>query len=94
MGYDFSKSNMALMVGGQLVMIIIAIMVVLFGIQPIHFEYADQMRNMVASVATTSVATNAAKSVATKSAATNAAKSVATKSAATKSATSVATKSV
>ena len=78
------------MVGGQLVMIIIAIMVVLFGIQPIHFEYADQMRNMVASVATASVAT---ASVATASIATNASKSAAT-NASKSAATSVATKSV
>lgn len=55
MGYDFSKSNLALMVGGQLVMIVIAIMVVLFGVRPIQFEYAEQMRNMLSTTSTTAI---------------------------------------
>ena len=50
------------MVGGQLVMIVIAIMVVLFGVRPIQFEYAEQMSNMLAAASNTSTATSTAAS--------------------------------
>ena len=45
--YNFSKSDLLLMVGGQIVFLLIAIMVVWFGVRPVQFEYAEQMRNMI-----------------------------------------------
>jgi hypothetical protein len=46
-GYDFSKSNLFLMVGGQIMLLVLVIMVVWFGVGPLQFAYADQMRNML-----------------------------------------------
>ena len=46
-GYDFSKSDLLLMVGGQIMLLVLVIMVVWFGVGPIQFAYADQMRNML-----------------------------------------------
>jgi len=45
--YNYSKSDLLLMVGGQIVFLIIAIMVLLFGVSPLQFKYADDMRNMI-----------------------------------------------
>ena len=48
-GYDFSKSNLLLMVGGQIMLLALVIMVVWFGVGPLQFAYADQMRNMLSA---------------------------------------------
>jgi hypothetical protein len=48
-GYDFSKSNLLLMVGGQIMLLVLVIMVVWFGVGPLQFAYADQMRNMLSA---------------------------------------------
>jgi len=58
MGYDFSKSDLFMMVGGQIMLLALVIMVVWFGVGPIQFAYADQVRNMLS----TSVAVANAKS--------------------------------
>jgi hypothetical protein len=47
--YDFSKSNLLLMVGGQIMLLVLVIMVVWFGVGPLQFAYADQMRNMLSA---------------------------------------------
>jgi flagellar biogenesis protein FliO len=54
--YDFSKSDLLMMVGGQIAILLIVIMVVWFGVRPIQFEYADQIRNMVRSTEAVSAA--------------------------------------
>jgi hypothetical protein len=48
-GYDFSKSNLLLMVGGQIMLLVLVIMVIWFGVGPLQFAYADQMRNMLSA---------------------------------------------
>lgn len=48
-GYDFSKSNLLLMVGGQIMLLALVIMVIWFGVGPLQFAYADQMRNMLSA---------------------------------------------
>lgn len=50
--YDFSKSDLLLMVGGQIMLLVLVIMVVWFGVGPLQFAYADQMRNMLSSSTT------------------------------------------
>jgi hypothetical protein len=47
--YDFSKSNLLLMVGGQIMLLVLVIMVIWFGVGPLQFAYADQMRNMLSA---------------------------------------------
>ena len=47
--YDFTKSDLLMMVGGQLALLFLIILVVYFGVAPIQFAYADQMRNMLSS---------------------------------------------
>jgi len=60
MDYDFSKSDLFMMVGGQIMLLALVIMVVWFGVGPIQFAYADQVRNMLSSnVNTASKASNA-----------------------------------
>jgi len=54
--YDFSKSDLLLMVGGQIMLLAIVIMVVWFGVGPIQFAYADQMRNMLSVIPSVNVA--------------------------------------
>jgi len=64
MGYDFSKSDLFMMVGGQIMLLALVIMVVWFGVGPIQFAYADQVRNMLSSsvaVANATPATTNAK---------------------------------
>ena len=46
-GYDFSKSDLLLMVGGQIMLLALVIMVVWFGVGPLQFAYADQVRIML-----------------------------------------------
>ncbi len=56
--YDFSKSDLLLMVGGQIMLLILVIMVVWFGVGPLQFAYADQMRNMLSSSTAVSAPSN------------------------------------
>ena len=65
-GYDVSKSNLLLMVGGQIMLIALAIMVVCFGVGPLQFAYAEQMREMLSQSNGSSV--NASKNASSKSA--------------------------
>ena len=44
--YDFSKSNLVLMIGGQILFIALIIMVILFGTPPMSFP-ANAVRNML-----------------------------------------------
>lgn len=44
--YDFSKSNLILMAGGQILLLVFALMIVFFGTAPLSFP-ADAMRNML-----------------------------------------------
>jgi hypothetical protein len=46
--YDFSKSNMILTIGGQILLVVIALMVVFFGTAPLKFD-ANAVRNMLKS---------------------------------------------
>jgi hypothetical protein len=67
-GYDFSKSNLLLMVGGQIMLLALVIMVVWFGVGPLQFAYADQMRNMLSATsinvpAAVSTATNTSRTI-------------------------------
>ena len=48
-GYDFSKSDLLLMVGGQIMLLALVIMVIWFGVGPLQFAYSDQMRNMLSA---------------------------------------------
>ena len=45
--FDFSKSNLILMVGGQILLIVFSLMIVFFGTAPLSFP-ANAVRNMVA----------------------------------------------
>jgi hypothetical protein len=45
--FDFSKSNLILMVGGQILILVLLLMIVFFGTAPLSFP-ADAVRNMVA----------------------------------------------
>jgi hypothetical protein len=48
MGYDFSKSDFILMIGGQIIFFILLILVVYFGMEPLQkFPYADDVRAQV-----------------------------------------------
>jgi hypothetical protein len=67
-GYDFSKSNLLLMVGGQIMLLVLVIMVIWFGVGPLQFAYADQMRNMLSATsinvpAAVSTATNTSRTI-------------------------------
>jgi hypothetical protein len=44
--FDFSKSNLILMIGGQILILVLALMVVFFGTAPLSFP-ANAMRNML-----------------------------------------------
>lgn len=57
-GYDFSKSDLLLMVGGQIMLLILVIMVIWFGVGPLQFAYAEQMRNMLSSSTIVSAPSN------------------------------------
>ena len=45
-GYDFSKSNLILMVGGQILLLVFLLMIVYFGTPPLSFP-ANAVRNML-----------------------------------------------
>jgi hypothetical protein len=45
--FNFSKSNLILKVGGQILLLILMFMILFFGVEPITFP-ANQVRNMVA----------------------------------------------
>jgi hypothetical protein len=62
-GYDFSKSNLLLMVGGQIMLLALVIMVVWFGVGPLQFAYADQMRNMLNIVPSAIPSANATSAI-------------------------------
>jgi len=48
MGYDFSKSDFILMIGGQIIFFVLLILVVYFGMDPLKsFPYADDVRSQV-----------------------------------------------
>lgn len=44
--YDFSKSNLVLMVGGQILILVFLLMIVFFGTAPLSFP-ANAVKNMV-----------------------------------------------
>lgn len=44
--YDFSKSNLVLMVGGQILILVFLLMIVFFGTAPLSFP-SNAVRNMV-----------------------------------------------
>jgi hypothetical protein len=46
--FDFSKSNLILTIGGQILLIALALIVVFFGTAPLKFP-ANAVRNMIAS---------------------------------------------
>jgi hypothetical protein len=43
---DFSKSNLILMIGGQILLLVLALMIVYFGMPPLSFP-ANAMRNAI-----------------------------------------------
>jgi len=45
-GYDFSKSNLILMVGGQILLLAFLLMIVVFGTAPLSFP-ANAVKNML-----------------------------------------------
>ena len=45
--YNFSNSNLVLMVGGQILFLLLLLSVILFGTPPTSFP-ADKVRNMIA----------------------------------------------
>jgi hypothetical protein len=45
--YDFSKSDLTLMVGSQIMLLVLVIMVLYFGVEPIEFAYQEQVRSMI-----------------------------------------------
>jgi len=48
-GYDFSKSNLILMIGGQLLFLALLIMILFFGPPPTTFP-TNAVRQMVSSI--------------------------------------------
>lgn len=44
--FDFSKSNLVLMVGGQILILVFALIIVFFGTAPLTFP-ANAVRNMI-----------------------------------------------
>jgi hypothetical protein len=44
--FDFSKSNLVLIVGGQILVLVFLLMIVFFGTEPLSFP-ADAVRNMI-----------------------------------------------
>jgi len=46
-GYNFSKSDLFMMVGGQILFLALVLLVVCFGVGPLQFAYADQVRTML-----------------------------------------------
>lgn len=44
--FDFSKSNLVLMIGGQILILVFLLMVVIFGTAPLSFP-ANAVKNMI-----------------------------------------------
>lgn len=44
--YDFSKSNLILMAGGQILILVFILMIVFFGTEPLFFP-AEAVKNML-----------------------------------------------
>jgi preprotein translocase subunit YajC len=60
MGYDFSKSDLFMMVGGQIALLVLVILVVWFGVGPLQFAYANEVEKMLNGInSSTNVAANA-----------------------------------
>ncbi len=51
--FDFSKSNLVLIVGGQILVLVFLLMIVFFGTDPLSFP-ADAVRNMISKKANSS----------------------------------------
>ena len=49
--YDFSKSNLILMVGGQILLLVLLLMIVFFGTPPTSFP-ANAVRQMISKLST------------------------------------------
>ena len=49
--YDFSKSNLILMVGGQILLLVLLLMIVFFGTAPTSFP-ANAVREMISKLST------------------------------------------
>ena len=65
MGYDFSKSDLFMMVGGQIALLVLVILVVWFGVGPLQFAYANDVEKMLNGInSSTNVAANAKSVVA------------------------------
>lgn len=47
--YDFSKSNLVLLVGGQILILVILLLIVFFGVPPMSFP-ANSVRNLVSTI--------------------------------------------
>ena len=50
MGYDFSKSDLFMMVGGQIALLVLVILVVWFGVGPLQFDYANEVEKMLTGI--------------------------------------------
>ena len=48
--WDFSKSDMIVMIGGQLLFVILLLMVLYFGVPPSSFPYAANVKAAVTSL--------------------------------------------
>jgi hypothetical protein len=48
--FDFTKSNLILIVGGQILVLVLLLMIVFFGTEPLSFP-ADAVRNMLSKKA-------------------------------------------
>jgi hypothetical protein len=59
MGYDFSKSDLFMMVGGQIALLVLVILVVWFGVGPLQFAYANEVEKMLNGINSSSVASAA-----------------------------------
>ena len=47
--FNFAYSNLALMIGGQVLLIVLLLMIVFFGVAPLSFP-ANAVRNMVSGI--------------------------------------------
>jgi hypothetical protein len=48
--WDYSYSDMILMIGGQLLFVILMIMVLYFGVPPTSFPYAENVKKAVTTL--------------------------------------------
>jgi hypothetical protein len=44
--FNFAYSNLALMIGGQILLLVLLLMIVFFGVEPLSFP-ANKVRNMI-----------------------------------------------